>query len=626
MYCGTGHTRFVLQRTKTGLAGDACLGFLPRRTVPLPLTQKPTVGHRVNTSRSQAWRRHLPSVFVAVTAAATCYGLSTTVHPIAASAATAIFVLVLGLYAHLGSHKLRERAEQALRESEARLQLVVNGSGVAFWDSDLRSGQTFWNRRTFELFGFEPTPDGGVTTEMWRARLHPDDEGIVRQAFDHAIRERTNFAVEHRIVRSEDDIAWVSAFGRYYYDEQGKPIRFAGINLDITERKRAQEELRATDRRKDEFLAVLAHELRNPLAPLRDSLRLFERAELTDPTLSAARRIMQRQIAQMVRLIDDLLDISHISRNRLELRKEHTTIEEALESAIETCRPAITAGGHQLIVNPAAAAMHVFADRIRLAQVFVNILTNSTKYMHPGGQIRIDVSAQAGQALVRVADTGIGIASEDLPRIFEMFTQVGGDPGHRVGGLGIGLALVRQLVLLHGGTIKAESQGPGKGSTFLVRLPLAEPVEAAAAHNGAGRTPVDQERRKVLVTDDNEDSAIALALLLTDMGNEVQIARDGQEALERAAEFHPDLILMDVGMPRLDGLEATRRLRATDWGRRAAIVALTGWGQESDKRRSRDAGADAHLVKPVDPEALQKVLALIDSRGPADFTTPKATG
>ncbi len=227
---------------------------------------------------------------------------------------------------------------------------------------------------------------------------------------------------------------------------------------------------------------------------------------------------------------------------------------------------------------------------------------------------------------MRTTDTGIGIASEDLPRIFEMFTQVGGDPDHRVGGLGIGLALVRQLVLLHGGTVKAESQGPGKGSTFLVRLPLAEPVEAAAAHNGAGRTPVDHERRKVLVTDDNEDSATALALLLTDMGNEVQIARDGQEALERAAEFHPDLILMDVGMPRLDGLEATRRLRATDWGRRAAIVALTGWGQESDKRRSRDAGADDHLVKPVDPEALQKVLALVDARGSTGFTAPKATG
>jgi PAS domain S-box-containing protein len=564
----------------------------------------------VNAFSAQAWRRHLPSVVMAALAAATCYALSESIHPLAAALATALFVLALGIYAHLGSRTERREAEQALRESELRLQLIVNGSGVAIWDADLRTGKTFWNRRTFELFGFEPTPDGSIAFDMWRACLHPDDEQRVRQAFDRAIREKTHLSVEHRIRRKDGSVLWLSAFGRYYYDAEGHAVRFAGMNLDITERKQAQEELRLADQRKDEFLAVLAHELRNPLAPLRDSLRLFERAPIIDPTLSAARRIMQRQTTQMVRLIDDLLDVSRISRNRLELRKEHTTIAEALESAIETCRPAINARGHRLSVQMTAAPLHVYGDRIRLAQIFVNLLSNSTKYMNPGGEIRVAAAEANGQALVTIADNGFGIAAEDLPRIFEMFTQAGSEPGHRVGGLGIGLALVSQLAQLHGGTVTAESRGPGEGSTFTVRLPLTKPLLAVASETAYTEHPV-RDRRKVLVTDDNEDAATALAMLLTAMGNEVQIAHDGQEALNIAEQFQPDLILMDVGMPRLDGLEATRRLRETDWGRRAAIVALTGWGQEADKRRSHEAGADDHLVKPVDPQALERVLASV---------------
>jgi PAS domain S-box-containing protein len=563
----------------------------------------------VNKLRERGWGRQLPSVCLAIVAATTSYGLSITVHPVAAALCTAAFVLLLGVYTHFGFRSRQREAERALRESELRLQLVVNGSGVAIWDSDLSSGHTYWNRRTFELFGYEPTKDGGVTMEMWRQRLHPDDEPAVRQAFDHAIKGKSNFIVEHRIVRAPGDIIWVSAFGRYYYDAQGEPVRFAGMNLDITERKRAQEELRAADKHKDEFLAVLAHELRNPLAPLRDSLRLFESSSIVDPTLNTARRIMQRQTSQMVRLIDDLLDVSRISRNRLELRKEITTVGEAIESAVETCRPALNAGGHRLNVQMPAEPLYVNADRVRLAQIFGNLLSNSAKYTHPGGDIGITVSKDAGEAAINVTDTGIGIASEDLTRVFEMFTQVGRESDHRVGGLGIGLALVSRLVQMHGGTVSASSAGPGEGSTFTVRLPLSVP-EAARAGTLPGRpAQAASERRKVLVTDDNEDAATALALLLTHMGNDVQIAHDGEEALTVAARFQPDLILMDVGMPRLDGLETTRRLRKTEWGRRAAIVALTGWGQEADKRRSHEAGADDHLVKPVDPEALQKVLA-----------------
>jgi PAS domain S-box-containing protein len=561
----------------------------------------------------RGWGRQLPSVCLAIVAAATSYGLSVSVHPVAAAVCTAAFVLLLGVYTHFGFRNRERRAERALRESELRLQLVVNGSGVAIWDSDLRTGHIYWNRRTFELFGYEPTEDGSVTMEMWRQRLHPDDESAVRQAFERAIQGKSNFIVEHRIVRGDGDIIWVSAFGRYYYDTQGQPVRFAGMNVDITERKRAQEELRLADRRKDEFLAVLAHELRNPLAPLRDSLRIFESSSISDPMLNTARRIMQRQTGQMVRLIDDLLDVSRISRNRLELRKEITTLGEAIESALETCRPALNAAGHRLNLQMPAEPLQVNADRVRLAQIFGNLLSNSAKYTHPGGEIGVTVSRDAAEAVINVTDTGIGIASEDLTRVFEMFTQVERESDHRVGGLGIGLALVARLVQMHGGTVSASSAGPGEGSTFTVRLPLSVP-KSAAGTNGAGRPArLESDRRRVLVTDDNEDAATALALLLTRMGNDVQIAHDGEEALTVAAQFQPDLILMDVGMPRLDGLEVTRRLRKTEWGRRAAIVALTGWGQEADKRRSHEAGADDHLVKPVDPEALQRVLASVPS-------------
>lgn len=556
----------------------------------------------------RGWGRQVPSVCLAVLAAATSYALSATAHPIAAAVCTAVSVMLLGIYTHFGFRSHQRQAESAIRESELRLQLVVNGSGVAIWDSDLRSGHTYWNRRTFELFGYTPTEDGSVTLEMWRKRLHPEDEPAVRQAFERAIKGKSNFTVEHRIVRGEGDIIWVSAFGRYYYDEHGEPIRFAGMNLDITERKRAQEELRAADQRKDEFLAVLAHELRNPLAPLRDSLRIFERSAIGDPALNTARKIMQRQSGQMVRLIDDLLDVSRISRNRLELRKEIMTLGEAIESALETSRPALNAAGHRLNVQMPSEPLFVHADRVRLAQIFGNLLSNSAKYTPPGGDVGITVAQEGAEAVISVTDTGIGIAAEDLPRVFEMFTQVGREAEHRVGGLGIGLALVSRLVQMHGGTVTAASAGAGRGSTFCVRLPLAACPAGTVAAPVAGSEP---DRRKVLVTDDNEDAATALALLLRHMGNDVQIAHDGEEALSVAAQFRPDLILMDVGMPRLDGLEATRRLRKTEWGRRAAIVALTGWGQEADKRRSHEAGADDHLVKPVDPQALEKVLASV---------------
>jgi PAS domain S-box-containing protein len=502
----------------------------------------------------------------------------------------------------------RKQAEQALQESESRLQLVADGAALAITDSDLTSGKIFWNQRTFELFGYEPTSDCSITEQMWRSRVHPDDLDGVRQALARAKRERSTFNTEYRIVHADGKIMWLSAYGRYYHGDDGKAVRFVGMSLDITERKQAQEELREADRRKDEFLAVLAHELRNPLAPLRDGLRIFQLADIADPTLNKARQIMERQLSQMVRLIDDLLDVNRISRNKLELRRSDTTIGQILDIAVETCRPALEAASHRLTMQLPAEPIHLRADRVRLAQVFSNLLSNSSKYMHSGGEIRVTVGREGDDVVVAVADDGIGIAPEDLPRVFEMFAQVGRETNRQVGGLGIGLALVRRLVEMHGGVVTAASPGLGQGSTFCVRL-TGSSCDAPADSQNAPRERVVPMGKKVLVTDDNEDAAASLALLLRLMGNEVEIAHDGVEALTVAERFGPDLIFMDVGMPRLDGLEATRQLRQTEWGKHAAIIAVTGWGQEADECRSRAAGVDYHLVKPVNPEALEEVLA-----------------
>jgi two-component system, sensor histidine kinase len=373
--------------------------------------------------------------------------------------------------------------------------------------------------------------------------------------------------------------------------------------------RRAETALREADRRKDEFLAVLAHELRNPLAPLRTSLALFERSKLDDPMLQRARAIMERQISQMVRLIDDLLDVSRINQQKLELRKTDTTIAEILDSAVETSRPGLEAARHQLLVQAPAEPIRLYADKLRLAQVFANLLSNSSKYTAPGGRITVEVRRDGETAEVSVADTGIGIHADELPRVFDMFSQLRRDaelPDR--GGLGIGLALVRRLVELHGGTVTARSGGVGKGATFTVSLPLGRtPVGASPPPVRVPETAPERSKR-VLVVDDNADAASSLALLLEGMGHEVCTAQDGEHALDAARAFRPQVIFMDIAMPRVDGLEAARRIREEEWGQDVVICALTGFGQADDRERSRDAGITLHLVKPIDPQDVEGVL------------------
>jgi DNA-binding response OmpR family regulator len=373
-------------------------------------------------------------------------------------------------------------------------------------------------------------------------------------------------------------------------------------------RREAGEALREADQKKDEFLTTLAHELRNPLAPLRNGLQVMKLARSDGPAVEQARTMMERQLGQMVRLIDDLLDVSRISRGKVELRKERVALETVIQHAIETSRPLIENGGHDLNINVPPDPIYVDADLTRLAQVFANLLNNAAKYTERGGGITLAVQRQGSDAVVSVRDTGVGIPAHMLPKVFEMFTQVDRSLERSQGGLGIGLTLVKRLVEMHGGTVAAKSEGHGRGSEFVVRLPV---VLSLVGHEPSGEAePVrTTARRRILVVDDNRDSATSLAMMLKIMGNETQTAYDGLEALDVGAAFRPDVALLDIGMPKLNGYDAARRIREQPWGKNIVLVALTGWGQEEDRRRSREAGFNTHMVKPVEPAALEKLLA-----------------
>jgi PAS domain S-box-containing protein len=385
------------------------------------------------------------------------------------------------------------------------------------------------------------------------------------------------------------------------------PPLVAGSSRDVTQRRRTEAELREADRRKDQFLATLAHELRNPLAPVRNAVQILKAKGSEDPQARWSRDVIDRQVQHMARLLDDLLDVSRISRDNLRLRRERCELGAIIDSALETSQPLIEAGGQKLEVLLRREPLHLDADPVRLAQVFANLLNNAAKYTPPGGHVTLRAERAGRDVVVSVTDDGIGIGAEMMPRLFEMFSQGVHGPEQTAGGLGIGLSLVKGLVELHGGTVEASSDGPGAGSEFVVRLPLAE-AEAAEGPAIEGRDDA-VPRRRVLVVDDLADSADSLAMLLRVMGHEAHTAYDGATALRTAAKLLPDVVLLDLGMPNLNGYDTCRALRDQPWGRAIRVVALTGWGQDEDRRRTAEAGFDHHLVKPVEPSALMSVLA-----------------
>ena len=452
--------------------------------------------------------------------------------------------------------------------------------------------------------------------------LFPEDRVFVTEQFLPSVHVKGHGEMEVRLrdFRTGNGL-WVTFHAFPLTDPRGKHIGLVTVSRDVTQRRQMEDHLRHlaadlsdADRRKDEVLATLAHELRNPLAPIRNGLQVIR---LADGSRDSAHRVlpmMERQLGQLVRLVDDLLDVSRISRGKLELRRERVDLATVINNAVDTSRPLIDASGHRLTVDLPSRPIHVNADVVRLGQVFANLLNNAAKYSSPNGQIQITVRSDEKDVAVSVRDTGIGIPPHMLQKVFNLFTQVDPALDRSQGGLGIGLTLVKRLVEMHDGGIVAHSDGPGLGSTFTVTLPIDRSATISEVAGRGHDAEVRPDKLRILVADDNEDAAQSLAMMLQLLGHEVRTAGDGQQALDVAAQYRADLIFLDIGMPKLNGYEVCRRLKIQDELAGATVVALTGWGQDEDKSKALAAGFDHHYVKPIDPADLGTLLQRLTDR------------
>jgi PAS domain S-box-containing protein len=511
----------------------------------------------------------------------------------------------------------RRRIEELRRESEGRFRTLADQAPVLIWINDLE-GCEYVNREYLRFLGRTLDEVRGMG---WVDAVHPEDREEYLEAYRRAVERRERFEAQLRFRAGSGEYRWMMSTGLPRLTADGALIGYLGCSSDITEVRQAMEALQESDRRKDEFLATLAHELRNPLAPLRNGLEILRLVLGGVEEVEETLQVMERQLAHMVRMVDDLVDVSRISRGKLDLRRERIDLGDVVRDAAHIARRRIEEEGHLLVPSLPDEPAWVEGDATRLAQVIANLLDNAAKYTRPPGRIDLTLARVEGEALISVADTGIGIAREMLSKVFDMFTQADRPLERSQGGLGIGLTLVKRLVELHGGTVSAESEGPGRGSRFTVRVPLAAPAPAAdqattrfSAAAGAPRQGESAPHpapgpRRVLVVDDNHDAASSLAAMLEILGHEARTASDGIEALEVMERFRPDLVLLDIGMPRMNGYEVCRRIRAKPWGADVVVAAVTGWGQDADKQRAREAGFDQHLTKPMDPAALGMLLA-----------------
>ena len=500
--------------------------------------------------------------------------------------------------------------------------MSASGPGTVLVVDDNEVGR-YTKRRQLEAAGFSVAEaatgqdaliqarQGGVDLVLLDIKL-PDIDGfeVCRQLrADPGTSSLAIVNITASLKRPEDHARALDTGADTYLTAPVEPAILVASVRAMLRLRRAENALREADRRKDQFLAVLAHELRNPLAPLRQGVSLLSwRADGDEPTRNTL-QMMERQIAHMVRLIDDLLEVSRINQNKLQLRRTQTTLRAVIEQAVESVQAAIAQAGHQLTVSQPDGDVAIFGDSARLTQVVGNLLGNSARYTPAGGRIELDASTRGRDVVLSVRDNGIGISAEDQRHIFEMFSQARREHDSRGGGLGIGLALVRSLVQMHGGSVEVRSDGVGTGSVFTVRLPIVTEARASAAVESTPPSAPQMGSARVLVADDNHDAAGTLALLIGTMGHDVRVAHDGLEAVRIAEEFSPAIIFMDVSMPQLDGLEAARRIRRLPGGKEIRICALTGYGQHSDRARSAEAGVDTHLVKPVELPVLEQILA-----------------
>jgi PAS domain S-box-containing protein len=496
------------------------------------------------------------------------------------------------------------RSQAALRESEARYRALTNATA----DVVYRMSPDWTHLRQLDGRGY--LKDTADASRYWvDDYIPPEDQARIHEAIAEAIRTKSTFELEHRVRRLDGSVGWTYSRAVPMLDARGEIEEWIGAASDITERKLAEEKLKESDRRKDEFLAMLAHELRNPLAPIGAAAALLQRARLDEGLVRKTSEIIGRQVGHMTELIDDLLDVSRVTRGQVELDEAALDMRVIVADAVEQVMPLVRTRHQQLDVDVPAQSMPVMGDAKRLVQVLANLLNNAAKYTQEGGRLRLAATVRDGEVVVDVVDDGIGMAPELVARAFDLFAQAERTSDRASGGLGLGLALVRSLVELHGGTVACESPGPGLGSRFTVTLPLLATGAGPAVPRDDIHAAAQETSMSIMVVDDNVDAAETLGLLLEATGHRVSIEHDPLRALERARAEAPQACLLDIGLPGMDGYELARRLRAQPATRHALLVAITGYGQDSDRRLAAEAGFDRHLVKPIDLDSLRDALA-----------------
>ena len=503
----------------------------------------------------------------------------------------------------------RRQMEDAVRESEERFRNMADHAPVMIWMTDAAGSCTFLSESWYSFTGQTPGTGLGLG---WLDATHPDDRAVAGEIFMNANTRHEPFRLDYRLRRADGAYAWAIDSATPRFGPGGEFLGYIGSVFDITERKLMEEALKENDRRKDEFLAMLAHELRNPLAPIRHAAEVLKATPSGDPRQQWARDVIERQTQHITRLVDDLLDVSRINRGKITLRPERISIAAVIERAVESIRPVVDARRQTLSVALPPASLEVEGDFIRLVQVLANLLSNASKFNNDFGRIAVSAAQDGPQVVIRVSDNGIGIPRELVPQVFELFTQADRSLDRSQGGLGIGLTLVRLLVERHGGTVDARSEGAGHGSEFVVRLPLAA-TDAPATESsvdGARSVADTPAAKRVLIVEDNADAAEMLRILLSLRGYETEVAADGAAALEAARRFQPRVIVCDIGLPHMNGYEVAQQLRAQAGAAPQTLIALSGYGQDEDRRRATAAGFEHLLVKPVEPQVL---FALLDS-------------
>jgi PAS domain S-box-containing protein len=505
------------------------------------------------------------------------------------------------------SQRALEERERELRRVQIRLEAALAAGGMGVWELDPTSDDAIWYGPTYALLGLWPSERAVNKGADFRRFIHPDDRPRVEAALQRAARDGEEFVSDYRIVLPDGQVRWLGTRGRYLPPEPDASARFIGVNFDITERKSVEQALRETDQRRNEFLAMLAHELRNPLAPITNAVTLLERCQDRPELLGKATQIIQRQARHLARLVDDLLEVSRVTRGRIELRKEEVQLDAVIAAAVETVRPMMQ-DQHQTLKQQVEPGLELDADPARLLQVVANLLNNASKYTPEGGHVEVVARAVDEQLIeIVVSDNGIGLEPDLLPRVFDLFTQGASTLDRSRGGLGIGLSLVKSLVELHGGTVRASSPGKNLGATFTLRLPRRERRVAPRAGDLPGYRPIPPTT--LLVADDNHDAADSLALLLRADGHTVLLAYDGPSALALAREHRPAVALLDLGMPGISGYDVGAAMRADPALRDTIVIALSGYGQMADRERSAAVGFDAHLLKPADLAGVYEAVA-----------------